>query len=157
MRHRKSGRRLGRNSSHRKAMMRNLVTSFLENGSIRTTDTRAKEVRRLAEKLITMGKKALRSSFPADVTDETYSQRRLHLHRQVLKVVRKKSVAQLVMNDLAERFEERPGGYTRILKLGFRRGDNAPLSLLELVDQRDFSSQVEDIEEDEAVEEAAAE
>ncbi len=155
MRHRKSGRRLGRNSSHRKAMLRNMVTSFLENGSIRTTDTRAKEVRRLAEKLITLGKKALRSSFPADVSEEAYSQRRLHLHRQILKVVRKKSVAQTIMGELAERFEERPGGYTRILKLGFRRGDNAPLSILELLDQaRDFGSDVEHDEED-VVEEAA--
>ncbi|TNE51573.1 MAG: 50S ribosomal protein L17 [Deltaproteobacteria bacterium] len=155
MRHRKSGRRLGRNSSHRKAMLRNLVTSFLENGSIRTTDTRAKEVRRLAEKLITLGKKALRSSFPADVSDEAYAQRRLHLHRQILKVVRKKSVAQSIMGELAERFEERPGGYTRILKLGFRRGDNAPVSILELLDQaRDFGGDAEYSEED-AVEEAA--
>lgn len=133
MRHRNAGRRLGRNSSHRKAMLRNLVTSLLEHGRIRTTDTRAKEVRQWAEKVITLGKKALRSSFPADVSDETFQQRRLHLYRQVLEVVHKKSVAAIVMGELAERYESRPGGYTRILKLGFRQGDNAPLSILELI------------------------
>lgn len=133
MRHQKAGRRLGRNTSHRKAMLRNLVTSLLEHGRIQTTDTRAKEVRQWAEKVITLGKKALRSSFPADISDEIYQQRRLHYHRQILQVVYKKSVAASVMGELADRFENRPGGYTRILKLGFRRGDNSPVSILELI------------------------
>lgn len=155
MRHRKSGRRLGRNSSHRNAMMRNMVTSLLEHGHIRTTDTRAKEVRRWAEKLITLGKKALRSSFPADISDEEYQQRRLHLHRQVLKVVRKKSVASTVLGELAERYEERSGGYTRILKLGFRRGDNSPLSILELVDSPVTFEAKESVEGGEEVEASA--
>lgn len=134
MRHRKSGRRLGRNSSHRKAMLRNMVTSLLEHGHIQTTDTRAKEVRRIAEKLITLGKKGLPSAFAEGTSEEDMQARRLHLLRQVLKVVRTKDVASSIMGELAERYEERPGGYTRMIKLGFRRGDNSPLSLLQLVD-----------------------
>ncbi len=156
MRHRKSGRRLGRNSSHRKAMLRNMVTSLLEHGHIQTTDARAKEVRRLAEKLITMGKKGLPSAFAEGTSEETIQARRLHLFRQVLQVVRTKKVARSVMSELAERYDERPGGYTRMIKLGFRRGDNSPLSLLQLVDSpievdTDFD------ESDDEIEEAAAE
>ena len=153
MRHRKSGRRLGRNSSHRKAMLRNMVTSLLQHGHIQTTDTRAKEVRRLAEKIITMGKKGLPGAFDEGTSEEEMQARRLHLFRQVLKVVRTKEVARSVMGDLAERYSERPGGYTRIIKLGFRRGDNSPLSLLQLVD-----SPIDvDTDEDSDVEEAPAE
>lgn len=133
MRHRKDGRRLGRNSSHRKAMLRNMVTSLLEHGRIKTTEARAKEVRRLAEKLITLGKKGLRSAFPADMPEETYLQKRLHLYRQALKVVRSREVVQKIFSTYAERYEERPGGYTRIIKLGYRKGDNAPVGYLELV------------------------
>lgn len=133
MRYQNSGRRLGRGSSHRKAMLRNLVTCLLEHGRIRTTDARAKEAKQWAEKLITLGKKALRSSFPADMSEEAYRQERLHFFRQILAVVHKKSVATKVMDELAERFETRPGGYTRILKLGFRRGDNSAVSILEVL------------------------
>lgn len=132
MRHRKAGRRLGRNGPHRKAMLRNMVTSLLEHGSIRTTETRAKEVRRLAERLITIGKKALPTS-DAQQEEAAYQQRRLHLFRQILKVVRSQDVAKAILDDYAPRFQDRPGGYTRMIKLGPRRGDNAPMSILEFV------------------------
>lgn len=118
MRHNKSGRRLGRNSSHRKAMLRNMVTSLLDHERITTTDARAKEVRKIAEKLITLGKRG-----------------DLHARRQALSVVFDKKIVAKLFDRLAPRFQDRPGGYTRIIKVGNRLGDNAPVSIIELVDQ----------------------
>lgn len=118
MRHNKSGRRLGRNSSHRKAMLRNMVTSLLDHERITTTDARAKEVRKVAEKLITLGKRG-----------------DLHARRQALSVVFDKKIVAKLFDRLAPRFQDRPGGYTRIIKVGNRLGDNAPVSIIELVDQ----------------------
>ncbi len=117
MRHNKSGRRLGRNSSHRKAMMRNMVTSLLDAEKITTTDARAKELRKLAEKMITLGKKG-----------------DLHARRQALSVVQDKKVVAKLFERLAPRFAERNGGYTRIMKVGNRAGDNAPVSIIEFVE-----------------------
>jgi len=117
MRHNKSGRRLGRNSSHRKAMLRNMVTSLLDQEKITTTDARAKEVRKLAEKMITLGKKG-----------------DLHARRQVLSVVQDKKVVAKLFDRLAPRYAERNGGYTRIMKVGNRAGDNAPVSIIEFVE-----------------------
>lgn len=133
MRHRKDGRKLGRNSSHRKAMLRNMVTSLLEHGRIRTTEARAKEVRRLAERLITIGKRVQPSVLPEDIEETDFKAKRVHAFRQILRVVRSREVAHLVMDDYATRYLERPGGYTRMMKLGRRKGDNAPLSIIELV------------------------
>lgn len=133
MRHRKDGRRLGRNSSHRRAMLKNMVTSLLLHGRIRTTDTRAKEVRRLAERLITMGKKALPGA--DDAGEAAFQQRRLHYYRRILKVVQNRELTRKILDEYAELYKERPGGYTRILKLGRRQGDNAPISILELVQE----------------------
>jgi large subunit ribosomal protein L17 len=118
MRHNKSGRRLGRNSSHRKAMLRNMVTSLLDQEKITTTDARAKEVRKLAEKMITLGKKG-----------------DLHARRQALSVVQDKNVVAKLFDRLAPRYAERNGGYTRIMKVGNRAGDNAPVSIIEFVEQ----------------------
>lgn len=118
MRHNKSGRRLGRNSSHRKAMLRNMVTSLLDHEKITTTDARAKEVRKLAEKMITLGKKG-----------------DLHARRQALSVVQDKNVVAKLFDRLAPRYAERNGGYTRIMKVGNRAGDNAPVSIIEFVEQ----------------------
>nr|WP_320048432.1 50S ribosomal protein L17 [uncultured Desulfuromonas sp.] len=118
MRHNKSGRRLGRNSSHRAAMMRNLVTSLIDHERITTTDARAKEVRKIAEKMITLGKRG-----------------DLHARRQALSVIREKDVVAKLFDRLAPRFSERAGGYTRIIKVGNRLGDNAPVSIIEFVDQ----------------------
>ncbi len=118
MRHRKTGRRLGRNSSHRKAMLRNMVTSLFEHEKITTTDARAKELRKLAEKLITLGKRGT-----------------LHARRQALEVIQDKDVVGKLFDRIAARYQERPGGYTRIIKLGHRAGDNAALSIIELVEE----------------------
>ncbi len=118
MRHRKSGRRLGRTSAHRKAMYRNMVTSLLEHERIQTTDSKAKELRRVAERMITLGKRG-----------------DLHARRRAMRVIRDKGVTAKVFDQLAERFRDRPGGYTRVVKLGNRVGDAAPLSVIELVDR----------------------
>jgi large subunit ribosomal protein L17 len=117
MRHRKSGSHLGRTPSHRKAMYRNMVTSLLEVERIETTDAKAKQIRILADRMITLGKRG-----------------DLHARRQALSVIRSKDVTAKVFSELAERFKERPGGYTRIMKLGHRPGDAAPMSIIELVD-----------------------
>lgn len=117
MRHRVRSRKLGRTSAHRKAMYRNMVTSLLDHERIQTTDAKAKEVRRIAERMITLGKRG-----------------GLHARRRALRTIRRKEVAAKVFEELAERYRERPGGYTRVLKLGVRRGDAAPISLVELVD-----------------------
>ena len=117
MRHRKGGRKLGRSSAHRKAMLRNMVTSLLERERLHTTDAKAKELRRLADRMITLGKRG-----------------DLHARRQALSVIRSKDVTAKLFDDLAERFRERPGGYTRVMKLGLRVGDAASLSIIELVE-----------------------
>ncbi|MCB9642441.1 MAG: 50S ribosomal protein L17 [Myxococcales bacterium] len=143
MRHRKDGRRLGRNSSHRRAMMRNLVTALLEHGKITTTEARAKELRRVAEKMITLGKKALRSSFPEELSAKEYQQKYLHLFRQALSFLQDKGVAHKVFQEYAPALEERAGGYTRIIKLPPRQGDNAPVAIIELVHLAGVPAQTE--------------
>lgn len=117
MRHRKSGRKLSRNASHRWALMRNLVTALLRDEKIRTTDAKAKELRRWADRVITLGKAAS-----------------LHARRQVLGIVQDKAVVRKLFDTIAPRFKSRAGGYTRIVKIGWRRGDAAPISLIELVE-----------------------
>src|SRR5690348_35378 len=116
MRHLKSGRKLSRTSSHRWALMRNLVTALLRDEKIRTTDPKAKELRRWADRVITLGKEGT-----------------LHARRQVLAIVQDKAVVRKLFDTIAPRFKERQGGYTRIVKIGWRRGDAAPVSLIELV------------------------
>ena len=116
MRHLKSGRKLNRTSSHRWALMRNLITSLLREEKIQTTDPKAKELRRWADRVITLGK-----------------QGSLHARRQALGIVQDKSVVRKLFDTIAPRFKDRPGGYTRIIKIGWRRGDAAPVSLIELV------------------------
>ena len=118
MRHRKSGRKLNRSPSHRKAMRRNMVTSLLDEERIQTTDAKAKELRRVAERMITLGKRG-----------------DLHARRRALTVIRSKTIASKLFGELAERFKDRPGGYTRVIKLGQRAGDAAPVSIVELVDR----------------------
>jgi large subunit ribosomal protein L17 len=118
MRHNKSGRKLGRNSGHRNAMLRNMVTSLLEHGRITTTDSRAKELRKLVDRMITLGKRG-----------------DLHARRQVSQVIRTRQVVAKLFDQIGPRFKDRPGGYTRIIKLGSRLGDNAPQSIIELVEE----------------------
>ncbi len=117
MRHRNANRKLSRSPSHRRAMLRNLVTSLLEHEEVRTTTAKAKEVRRLAERMITLGKRGTLAS-----------------RRRALETIRSKTVAQKLFDQLAPRYGTRPGGYTRIYKLGPRHGDNAEMSLIQLVD-----------------------
>jgi len=126
MRHRKSGRKLGRNSSHRKAMFRNMAASLLRHETIKTTLPKAKELRRVVEPLITLGKV------------DGVANRRLAFQR-----LRDKDVVGKLFSDLGPRFKERPGGYLRILKMGPRPGDAAPMALVMLVDGPDTGADQE--------------
>ena len=116
MRHRKVGKRLGRTTSHRVAMTRNMVTSLLDHERIVTTVVKAKEIRRVAEKMITLAKRG-----------------DLHAQRQALSFIRDKSVVAKLFGKLREEYQERNGGYTRIIRTGNRIGDAAPMAILELV------------------------
>ncbi len=116
MRHQKSGRKLNRNSSHRKAMFQNMAVSLFRHELIRTTLPKAKELRRVAEPLITLAK------------NDGVAQRRLAFSR-----LRDKEIVGKLFAELGPRYRERPGGYTRIMKCGFRPGDNAPMAYIELV------------------------
>jgi large subunit ribosomal protein L17 len=116
MRHRNTNRKLSRNTSHRRALLRNLVTSFLEHGRLMTTLPKAKEVRPLAEKMITLGKRD-----------------NLHARRQVQAYLLKESIAKKVFSTIAPKFADRKGGYSRIIKLGNRKGDGADLAIIELL------------------------
>ena len=137
MRHRKSGRQLNRNSSHRKAMFRNMACSLIEHEVIRTTVPKAKELRRVAEPLITLAK------------SDSVANRRLAFSR-----MRSKAAVGKLFSEIGPRYQERPGGYTRILKCGFRAGDAAPMAFVELVDRPlpdnsdDFDDDVEASTED---------
>jgi len=135
MRHRKSGRRLGRNSSHRKAMYRNMATSLLEHGRIQTTDAKAKELRKVVERLITLSKRVPPSAIEAAGGNEQLRlrARRVHAVRQARLWVKDRDILKLLFSEYSERYQDRPGGYTRITKIGRRGGDNAPMSLIELV------------------------
>lgn len=138
MRHLKSGRKLGRTSSHRKALWRNMSTSLLLHGRIQTTEAKAKELRSVVEKLITLGKRVPPSSL-VGLEGEELAQtnaKRIHAIRLARKTVQDREALQLLFNDYSERYQDRPGGYTRILKLGRRPGDNAPMALIELVEDR---------------------
>jgi large subunit ribosomal protein L17 len=117
VRHRKRHGKLGRSSAHRKALFRNMVTSLLDQERIETTDAKAKELRRLADRMITLGKRG-----------------GLHARRQALSVIRSREITAKVFDELADRFRERPGGYTRVLKARRRSGDAAPISIIELVE-----------------------
>ncbi|SHJ87028.1 LSU ribosomal protein L17P [Malonomonas rubra DSM 5091] len=154
MRHNKSGRRLGRKPDHRQHMMRNMVTSFFEHEKITTTDTRAKELRKVVDKMITLGKRG-----------------DLHARRQALQVIRDRQVVGKLFEMIAPRYTERPGGYTRIIKLANRQGDNAPMAIIELVEEEftpktkkaapapvaEVAEEAPAVEEVEAAEESVAE
>jgi large subunit ribosomal protein L17 len=130
MRHRKSGRQLNRNSSHRKAMFRNMASSLVKHGLIKTTVAKAKELRMVVEPLITLAK------------TDSVANRRLAFAR-----TQDKEVVGILFNELGARYQERPGGYTRILKCGFRTGDKAPMAYVELVDRPAVEEAAEAVEE----------
>ena len=129
MRHRKSGRKLNRNSSHRSAMFRNMASSLVEHEVIKTTLAKAKELRGAVEPLITLSK------------EDTVSKRRLAFNR-----VRNRDTVQKLFNELGPRYQSRPGGYLRILKCGFRAGDCAPMAIVELVDRPQVEAEQSDSE-----------
>jgi large subunit ribosomal protein L17 len=118
MRHLKAGRKFGRTSAHRKALFRNLVGALIQRERISTTLAKAKELRGKVEKTITLGKRGT-----------------LHARRQAFKLVPAKNAVQKVFGPLAERYANRPGGYTRIIRIGHRKGDDAPMAFIELVDR----------------------
>lgn len=132
MRHRKSGRHLNRTSAHRKAMFANMAASLIEHEIIKTTVPKAKELRRVAEPLITLAKR------------DTVANRRLAFNR-----LRSKAAVGKLFSDLGPRFQERPGGYTRILKAGYRAGDSAPIAYIELVGRELAEDDYDEDDEDE--------
>jgi large subunit ribosomal protein L17 len=117
VRHRKAGRKLGRDAAQRRALYSNLACALIEHGRIKTTEAKAKEVRPIVEEMITLGKRG-----------------DLAAHRHAVRFLRSKEIAHLLFSEVAPRFAERPGGYTRILKIGPRQGDAALMVYLELVD-----------------------
>jgi large subunit ribosomal protein L17 len=117
MRHHRSGKKLGRDSAHRRALYANLTSALIEHGRIRTTETKAKAVRPIAEKMITLGRQGT-----------------IHARRQALAYLRSQEIVHQLFSEVAPRFRDRPGGYSRIVKLGPRQGDSAPMAYLELVD-----------------------
>ncbi len=127
MRHRKTGRQLNRNSSHRKAMFSNMATSLFEHELIRTTLPKAKELRGFAEPLITLSK------------EDSVAKRRMAFSK-----LRDRDVVTKLFNELGPRYKERPGGYVRIIKCGFRTGDQAPMAYVELVDRPEIEVADED-------------
>jgi large subunit ribosomal protein L17 len=128
MRHQRSGKKLGRDAAHRKALYANLTASLIEHGRIRTTETKAKAVRPIAEKMITLGRDGS-----------------IHARRQALAYLRTQEIVHKLFSEVAPRFKDRPGGYTRVIKLGPRQGDAAPMAYLELVD---FVPGAEDVEDE---------
>ncbi len=142
MRHRKSGRHLNRTSSHRTAMFRNMAVSLFEHEMIKTTVAKAKELRRVAEPLITLAK------------EDSVANRRLAFSR-----TRSKSAVGKLFRELGPRYQDRPGGYTRILKCGYRPGDAAPMAFVELVDRpaREYADDFDDEEDVETTEVEEAE
>ncbi len=123
MRHRVAGRRLGRSSGHRRALRKNLITELFRHERIKTTEAKAKAIRSDAEKLITLAKRGLQ--------DDSYT---LHARRQAMAALNNPAIAKKLFDELAPRYEEREGGYTRLYKLGRRQGDGALLVVLELVE-----------------------
>jgi large subunit ribosomal protein L17 len=119
VRHRRQGRKFGRDAAHRKALFSNMAGSLFEHGRIRTTEAKAKELRPIAEKLITLARKD-----PSDVAAQ----------RQAVAYLRSKDAVHRLFHEVGPRFTERPGGYTRIVKIGPRQGDSAPMAYIELVD-----------------------
>ncbi|MCW5893827.1 MAG: 50S ribosomal protein L17 [bacterium] len=118
MRHRVAGKKLGRSPSHRRALLRNLVTALLQHEAVQTTDAKAKELKRWGDRMITLGKAGT-----------------LHARRRAATVLQRAGVVKKLFDELGPRYAARPGGYTRVVKLGVRHGDAASMSLVELVDR----------------------
>lgn len=134
MRHRKAGRKFGMDSTARKAMFRNMVTSLLVHGQIRTTEERAKELRRFAERVITLGKNAPALDGLEGDALNTARARRVHAIRRARLWVNDDEAMDKLFGEYAERFASRPGGYTRVIKADYRAGDNASMAVVQLVE-----------------------
>lgn len=167
MRHRKDGRQFGRNTSHRRAMFRNLAANLFTHERIVTTDAKAKELRRVAERLITSAKRlGAAAQRPVSELSADERARRLHVKRSLATFLPRYGVSKdgdtvdlidKVVHDLGVRFADRPGGYTRIIKMGARRGDGAPMSIIELLGAPGIDEeQAPEAEETVAAEETAA-
>jgi large subunit ribosomal protein L17 len=139
MRHQKSGRKLNRSAAHRTALLRNLANALIRHERIRTTDAKAKELRRFADRLVSLGKQAT-----------------LHARRRAFDRVRDRDAVTKLFEVLAPRFRDRPGGYTRIIKLGIRHGDAAPISMIEWTGQEEVAKKKGKGRKKEAKREAAA-
>lgn len=135
MRHMNGYRKLNRTSAHRKAMFKNMVTSLLRHGQIRTTVQKAKELRRIVEKVITLSRRVTPDELLVGTPEEQKitAARRLHAVRLASQWVNDRDVLRILFSDYGPRFKTRPGGYTRIYKLGFRAGDNADMALIQLL------------------------
>lgn len=155
MRHRKAGRKLGMDASARKAMFRNMVTSLLIHEQIRTTEARAKELRKYAEKVITLGKRAPSATSISGLKGQELQDAeaaRVHAIRRARLWVNDNDAIQRVFGEYAERYSARSGGYTRVIKAGRRPGDNAPMAIIELVGNETLLENVSvEAPEDEAV------
>lgn len=134
MRHRKAKYKLGINSTHRQAMLRNMVTSLFDHESIVTTEAKAKALRSLADKMITLGKRG-----------------DLHARRQALQVIRSKRTAKRLFEDIAPRYAGRNGGYTRVIKKGPRKGDSAQMAIIELVEKREVPAEAKSGQESKGI------
>ena len=132
MRHRKAGRKLNRTAAHRKAMLRNIVTSLLEHERIVTTVPKAKEARRVTEKMITLGKRG-----------------DLHARRQAMAYIRSKGIVAKLFDEISSQYADRQGGYTRIIRTGNRYGDAAPMAIVELVGYEEVVEVVADTDDEE--------
>lgn len=136
MRHRKTGRKLGRETQSRLALLQTLTTELLKHGKITTTEPKAREVRRMAEKVITVGKQGRAAALAADGGGDGAADKRaesVHARRLAVRVIKDKSVLNKTFDEIAAKYAERPGGYTRIVKMGNRVGDAAPMAMIELV------------------------
>ena len=140
MRHRMSGRKLNRTKSHRRALFANMAVSLITHEQIKTTLPKAKDLRRVADKMVTLGKKGT-----------------LAARRQAFAYLRSEDAVKKLFDTLADRYQERPGGYTRVLKAGFRYGDAAPMAVIEFVDRDEDAKGAEDKARHEAEMEAMAE
>lgn len=135
MRHCKTGRKFGRTSSHRKAMFRNMSASLLKHELIKTTLPKAKELRGFVEPLITLAKREVELRKTLDITSQEFKDRSVALRRQAFNYLRNNLAVKKLFEEVGPRYETRPGGYTRVLKCGFRFGDKAPMAFIELVDR----------------------
>lgn len=137
MRHRKAGRKLNMDSAHRKAVFRNMITSLVLHGRIRTTEARAKELRRFTDRVITIAKRAPSAATIEGLSGDaaaTAAAQRVHAIRRARRLVADDAAVTKLFSDVAPRFETRSGGYTRVVKADVRPGDNAPMAIIEFVD-----------------------